>query len=157
MALTISNGITEIAKRFVPPPRFIPQFQDPQIRPPYKPDQTPNDGSYFVMGNRRFFATRETADWVNKEFGGLGVIEKPALLNGYHVNVPQYWIDFGSGEHGLEMHMNAGDMAWKFTVRPDPASDDTEGYWMYGSADVDVMRDGRTHVLREIDQTRRER
>jgi hypothetical protein len=128
----------------VKPEAWTPEFQ-PRVYviPPYKLDQTPNDGTFRTPLKLREFVTYETAVWIAKNIPGYqGTVQsRPYIGNGYATDRPvEYWfVVFGGTE------MNAGQLAWYFTRQNLDAKegDPDAGFWPYFTDDKTRMNGGK--------------
>jgi hypothetical protein len=139
------------------PPLFVPSFELATVYPPYKLDQTPNDGTFFQAYVLRDYATQSTAEEVRRMFGGSDIVSlyngNGIFGNGYSISRNQWMVRFDGDRYTI----NAGRIAWHFTVAPQgkEAGVDT-GYWPYGTPAEQVMEQGKKLARDYIDLYKRE-
>lgn len=158
---TISNGLISVGQWAAPAPKlWVPTFEQAYVVTPHKEDgSTPNiDESRRFLYTLRNYATQSTAEEVRRMFGGSDIVY---LYNGdgvfgnglYRITRNQWMVRFDGDRYTI----NAGMIAWHFTVAPQGTENGAEtGYWPYGTPPEQVMEHGKKLARDYIDLYKRE-
>lgn len=148
----LRNAVSAVGRAVEPEPEsWFPAFERPlKVYPPYKPDGSPNDGSFYTEIRKQYFASKDTSQWLAKTFGCVST-SVPFFIDGAVMRTdrpPYNWIIVCQG-----VAVDAGLVAWWFTQRQ-PGNEDYEtGYWPSYAETKTRMNGGKQIGRRYIDDT----